>query len=195
MSRTYNPSTLTTLSRKAVNTELPTWNSVWKLPIPRTLQMECRNHYLCDKLENSKNIPECFYKTLDWFTFHEPWIFVNPDIYLAIMNWKMELKIPDFCAFECTIVTFMWYEELGDDLLAPPKWCRSCALESEKPIVMHKTWELYRPWSVMLEVFQNEFNWCANCTTTTLFKIMEHPFAGCKRRFWDSIISDSDSDE
>lgn len=184
----YQPQSLTTYARRVINQRLGRWNYSWSLPIPNTLKHELRDAFLEDNIVNVNWTPDTdCYKILNWYSFTTPFVNVSPDIFLAIQLWTPERYILTFIP-EITFVSYYWYErKYHARSLNEPRLCQSCAFDQDYSCQMFKTFETMHGNNVMDEVFQVIRNWCSMCHTTTLFKIMEYPFPGCRRKFIEEL--------
>lgn len=197
----FQPETLYKIARSCVNRSLERTTTCFSLEIPLILKRDLQRSFLRDNINyKGWKSTKTLRKVLNWYRFRNVFDRIPADIYLTIMNWNCSTS-PEFVA-EIMIVTYEWYEHIVDIpipyleydplRLKSPRMCYDCAIETEKPIEKYKMWNRIMGYKVMSTVFQNSRSWCSVCHTTTLFKIMEYPYEGARKRFIEEIYYESD---
>lgn len=166
-----NPLKLVSLTRTTINRTLKHRKYIRKLELPKTLQEELSKEYLQDRISCASDLPmevnEIEYE------FEQPWITLDPDEFLYIMNDKFYKDGVPWFAFAKN-AWFTVYYQFGDDC---KRYCYGCALDKlllgyQGTITKWKGYDIIYGEDV-IDQMQCTTSWCEVCYLSTLFWIEE----------------------
>lgn len=182
----HTPNTLTTLTRRVVNSCINNIGDIRVLEIPNCLKNELREYYIKDCLYCIEKIDfsEKLVREASVAPFDEPFADVGADRYLLYRNWKWRYGIPKF-SWEVNHVVHCFYKfgcefDNGYYHEEEERYCRGCAREPSfaRSISTHvkKTVlsQIVRACDLIDEIFKASNHWCSGCDTRALFYIEEY---------------------
>lgn len=178
------PTSLTDQGRRAVNVQLSHRCDIEQLCIPLCLKKLLYKNYLSDKLwctETMDPCDECI-REVNRRSFEHFWESVSADEFLTLMNWKYGDGVPDF-AYADNVIVKRYYQNYPRNGGWDPdqRLCKPCLSRNRDKYVYSCTvsYDRLSGSEIMDEIFQCMENWCSECKTATLFKIIDKEEWGC----------------